>query len=63
MEAGSAGAKSEFTDQDGLARRASKSSKGLVVEESVRIAGALAVWINCSLLVRAALSQCLGTIA
>ena len=37
LAAGFAGAKSDLTDQEGLARRASRSSGGLVVEESVRI--------------------------
>ena len=55
--------KSDFTDQEGLARRASRSSGGLVVEESVRIADALAVWIGCILLVRRVLRHCLCAMA
>lgn len=44
--AGSAGVKSDFRDQEGMARRASRSSEGLVVEESVRTADALAFGIG-----------------
>lgn len=62
LEAGSAGAKSDFTDQEGLARRASKSSVGLVVEESVRVLDALALWNGLKLLARTVLSQCLDSI-
>lgn len=53
------GVKSDFTDHEGLARRASRSPEGLVVEESVRIANAL----DCNLLERMFLSQCREIIA
>ena len=44
LEAGSREVKSDLTDQDGLARKVSRSSEGgLVVEESVRFTDALAV--------------------
>ena len=43
LEAGLAGAKSDFTDQEGLARTVSKSSEGLMVEETVRVLDALAL--------------------
>lgn len=54
--------KSDFTDQEGLARRASMSSEGFVVEERVRIVDALAVWSGWILRVRRVLSQCLCVI-
>ncbi len=54
-----AGEKSDFTDQEGLERRASRSSRGLAVEESVRIADGLAIGIGWNLLV---LSRGLGII-
>lgn len=59
VEAEFGGVKSDFTDQEGLARRASRSSEGLVIEESVRIANAL----DCTLLERMFLSQCREFIA
>lgn len=62
LEAGLAGIKSDFTDQEGLARRASKSSEGLMVEESVRVPDALVLWNWLKLLARTVLSQCLDSI-
>lgn len=58
-----AGVKSDFTDQEGLARRASRSSEGLVLEDSVRVVDAFVVWISCNLADRMVLRQCLGNIA
>ena len=44
LDTGSEEVKRDLTDQDGLARRVSRSSEGvLVVEESVRVVNALAV--------------------
>lgn len=58
------GAKSDLTDQEGLARRVSKSSEGgLVAEESVRVVDALAVWTGWNLRVRKSLGHCLCVIA
>ena len=57
-----AGEKSDFTDQEGSERRASRSSRGLAVEESVRIAGVLAIEIGWNLLVRMVRSRGLGII-
>lgn len=62
LEAALVGAKSAFTDQEGLARIASKSSEGLVVEESVRVLDALTLWIGGMLLARRVLRQCLDCI-
>lgn len=62
-EAGFAGEKSDFSDEEGLARKASRSSEGLVVEESVLLQYTLAVRSGCGLLARTLLRQCLGTIA
>ena len=57
-----AGSKRDLTDQEGLARRASKSSEDLVVEECVRVPDALALWIVLRLLARTVLNQCLDSI-
>lgn len=57
-----AGVKSDFTDQEGLARRASRSSEGLVLEDSVRVVDAFVIWISCNLADRMVLRLCLGNI-
>ena len=64
--AGVVGGKRDLTDQEGLARRVSRSSgRGLVVEEWVRVrfAGAEKVLIDWNLLARMDLSSCLCGIA
>lgn len=58
------GVKSDLTDQDGLARRVSKSSEGgLLAEESVRVVDALAIWIGLTLRIKLVLSHWLCIMA
>lgn len=64
LEAGSGEVKSDLTDQDGLARKVSRSSEGgLVVEESVRFIDALAFGNRWNLRLKTILSHCFCIIA
>ena len=55
---GLAGVKSDCTEKEGLARRASKSSHGLVFEDDALIADTFAIRLGWRLMVWMALSQC-----
>ena len=64
LDTGSEEVKRDLTDQDGLARRVSRSSEGgLGVEESVRVIDALAFGNRWSLRLKTILSHCFCIIA
>ena len=53
-----AGVKRDCTEKEGLARRVSKSSLGLVFEDEARVAGTFAIGLGWRLMIWMALSQC-----
>ena len=55
---GLAGVKRDCTEKEGLARRASKSSLGLVFEDEVRVADRFAIGLGWRLMGWMARSQC-----
>lgn len=58
-----AGVKRDLTDQEGLARRVSRSSGGLALEERGRVVGGFASRMGCSLVDGIFPRQCFGIIA